>query len=207
MPDPVVLPRRQSRDPLERLDTPAPVTRALLKHCPALRGLTVLEPCAGAFAIGDVLRHEGPCIVRGFDLEPRSDDVVRADTSRPSWWPDFGCVRFSPDAVVTNTPFSLAATYWRLAQGFPLVALLVRITWLEACADREDVRDPDALIVLPRVKFTGPGAVDGEGKAYGGGDSATVVWALWANDRTLLPARPIIRVNRQELKALWSPLA
>jgi hypothetical protein len=118
------------------------MTRALLQHCPSIQNHEVIEPCAGAFAMGDVLASAGGCEVSAFDIEPRSPFVYAADTLAAGFFESIACDRHRT-AVITNTPFSLASDYWRQTQGFGLVALLVRITWLEACKDREDVRDPD----------------------------------------------------------------
>ncbi len=190
--------RRQSKDKLERLDTPDWVSRALVRHLPALAGMPVLEPCAGANAIGRVLADEAGCAVSAYDIEPRDRRVSQADTLSKGFfsedcWPDAAV-----SAVVTNTPFSLAAEYWRRTRHFALVVLLVRITWLEATKEREDIADPDALIIVPRAKFTGPGAIDPEtNEPYEGGDNATVCWAIWSR-QAFLPTVAIRRVNRKE---------
>ena len=195
--------RRQSKDPLERLDTPACVTRALVRYLPALSGMNVIEPCTGENAITRVLQAEAGCCVSAFDIEPRDAGVTQADTLTPGFFEHIAVKYGSEIAIVTNTPFSAAAKYWRRTQHFALVALLVRITWLEPAKDREDVRDPDAIIIVPRVRFTGPGAIDPEtGKPYTGGDSATVCWAIWAHEDRFLPTRSIYRVNRRELAEL-----
>jgi hypothetical protein len=187
--------RRQSRDPLERLDTPAFMTRALLAHMPKIATHHIVEPCAGAGAIVEVLRHDGKAGVIGFDIEPRAGGIVQADTIALTDWTKLGAI--APSALVTNPPFSLAANYWRLGRAFDVTVLLVRQTWLEVSRDREDISDPDAMVLMPRVKFTGPGAIDPEtGKPYTSSDSAACCWAIWAKDKRVLPARPIIRVAR-----------
>lgn len=195
--------RKQSKDPLERLDTPAPATLALLHYVRALRGAYVIEPCAGANAITNTLVCHGDCAVKPFDIEPRAPLMPAADTSVQSFWDaQVKAHDYRETAVVTNTPFSLASKYWHLTRGFGLVALLVRLSWLEATVERETVDDPDNLIILPRQKFTGPGAIDPEtGKPYTGGDSVTVAWALWFKGAYFLrPAQPIIRVSRHRLR-------
>lgn len=200
--------RRQSADPLERLDTPAFITRALLKYVPELAGMKVIEPCAGANAMTRVLADEGGCDVAAFDIEPRADGIMRADTLTPGFFEQIAAKYLTPGgnvladgrqiAVVTNTPFSKAADYWRRTRHFGLVALLVRITWLEKTHNREDVGDPDQIVIVPRTTFTGPGAIDPEtGKPLTGGDSATVCWSIWRLDDAWF-GRPIIRVGRRE---------
>jgi hypothetical protein len=191
--------RKQSRDPLERLDTPPAATRALLHYLPALAGLRVIEPCAGANAITHVLTAAG-CEVAAFDIEPRADGVLAVDTTTPGFFEQIA-TKHDPKriALVTNPPFSRAAHYSRVGQMFDLCVLLVRLSWLESTRDREDLPDPDALIILPRLKFTGPGAIDPDtGKPYTGGDSVTVCWAIWAPG-SRWPSRPIVRVSRKEL--------
>ncbi len=178
--------RRQSQDPLEFYETPPSVTRALM-HVGPVRGDRVIEPMAGANAITNVLRDEAQCDVTAYDIAPRGEGIIYAD----SLVPGFLAERRQPHlTVVTNPAFSLAAELWRQTRTFTRVALLVRITWLERCKDREDVADPVRLIVLPRVKFTGKGS-----------DSATVVWACWGD----WPPG-IVRLTRSDLKALEQPI-
>jgi len=163
--------RRQSRDPLERFDTPSWVTRALIKYGPLPRGLNVIEPMAGANAMTRVLADEGGCTVAAFDIEPRADGITQADTLAPNFFVPLAMTHDgSTISVITNPPFSKAAALWRHAQFFRRTALLVRITWLERTKDRDDVPDPVRVIVLPRPKFTRQGS-----------DSATVVWACWGD--------------------------
>lgn len=167
--------RRQSADPLERYDTPAWMTRALLQHCPRLAGRSIFEPCAGAGAIASVLEGEGACVVTALDIEPRHPLIGKADTlSSTAHWPR------DPIGIVTNTPFSRAADLVRLAeaQGVGFLFLLARLTFLERTGDRDDLRDPDLALVLPRMKpwFTGKGT-----------DSCTVAWFGWFSEPNIWP--------------------
>lgn len=198
--------RQQSKDPLERLDTPAWVTRALLAHCSAVRGVRVIEPCAGKLDMSRVLA-EGGCRVRSFDVAPRADGVEQADTLTRAFWQVDGPLAgetLSEVAVVTNPPFSGAAELLRLSlgAGVGLVSLLVRLTWLEATNDRADVPDPDSLIIVPRPKFIESEEAmairEAAGKPWGG-DNCTVAWATWEQGLHGHEAeRMIIRVNRRE---------
>lgn len=195
--------RQQSKDPLERLDTPDWVTRALIAHCPAITRRRVIEPCAGASRLSRVLMADGQCSVRSFDLAPRAAGVEQANTLVRTFWrrPDLGDLRRV--AVVTNPPFSGAAELARLAlgEGVGLLALLVRLTWLEATNDRCDVPDPDALIIVPRPKFIESAEAQAIREAAWnpwGGDNCTVAWAIWSDEIN----RGIIRVNRQEKASL-----
>lgn len=182
------------------------MTRALIRNLPAVGGMNVLEPCAGANAITRVLESEAGCVVSAFDIEPRDPRVTQADTLTPGFFEQIALAMDATTlALVTNPPFSLAAAYARRSVLFGLTALLVRITWLEATKDREDIRDPDAVIVLPRGRFTGPGATNPlTGEPYSGGDSATVIWAIWSQT-PLLPGFAIRRVNRREKAELEQP--
>jgi hypothetical protein len=197
--------RRQSRDPLERLDTPAFMTRALVQHMPAIAKHYVVEPCAGAGAIVDVLNAAGTRTM-AFDTEPRADHVMRGDTIAWTDWTTLGTV-YKPTALITNPPFSLGAEYWRLGRAFDVTALLVRLTWLEVTRDRADIADPDALVIMPRSPFTGPGAVAADGTPLVGVDSVTVCWAIWAKDKAVLPAKPITRLSRADKAALSAEAA
>lgn len=169
--------RRQSADPLERYDTPAWITRALVEYGSLSANERVLEPMAGAGAMVHVL-NERVRAVHAFDIEPRRNDIAQADAFGPD-----GLDAYSADwSVVTNPPFSRAAELWRAGCSFRRLAMLVRITWLERCADREDVDDPKRVLVLPRPKFVGKGS-----------DSATVVWACWGEW-----APGIVRLTRSD---------
>lgn len=172
--------RRQSADPLERYDTPDWCTRALIQHGPVSGGC-VLEPCAGAGAMVDVLREAG-CVVAAFDIEPRREDISPVDTLTPGFFEQIAATHGTDISLVSNTPFSLAASYQRRGQMFRRTALLVRITWLERTRDRADIPDPVRLIVLPRPKFAGKGS-----------DSATCVWACWGDWQP-----GIVRLSRED---------
>jgi hypothetical protein len=192
--------RRQSKDPLERLDTPDWVTRVLLDKWPHVRGKRVVEPCAGAGRMSRVLSAEGGCAVRSFDIAPRADGIDRADAVSPTFWSE----TYRREIVVTNPAFSIASTLFRRAWAYdaPAIALLVRLSWLEAAEDRADLPDPDGLIVVPRPQFIeSPEARairEAAGKKWGG-DSVTVAWAIW---HPFSPKLGIIRINRAQ-KAIY----
>lgn len=179
--------RRQSKDPLERYDTPAWVTRALIKHGP-VQGWHVIEPCAGAGAMVDVL-VEADCIVAAFDIEPRRDDITQLDTCMPGIFEQIRLGYGADLALITNPPFSRASEYQRRGALFRRTALLVRLSWLERTRDRLDVPDPVRLIVLPRPRFIGRGE-----------DMVTVAWACWGDW-----APGIIRLSRKDCEGLDAP--
>ena len=192
--------RRQSKDPLERFDTPAWVTRALLAHLPALHGMRVIEPCAGAGAMSRVLEADGSCRVQSFDVAPRAEGIHAVDTLASGFWLPGGRLTepLIGYAVVTNPPFSGAALLLRFAMRarVGLIALLVRLTWLEAVNDRADLPDPDTLLILPRPTFIesleARAIREAAGKPWNG-DNCTVTWAIWGDIE-----RQIIRVTRRE---------
>lgn len=191
--------RRQSVDPLERLDTPAWVTRALIKHAPDLLQFNIIEPCAGANAIArELIPRLSSGAVAAFDIEPRHPGVLQVDTMTPGFFEQIAVKHdASQIALVTNPPFSLATSYARRGQVFAATALLVRLSWLEAAKGRDDITAPGQIIVVPRPKFTGPGACDPDtGEPYKGGDSVTVCWCVWR--RYLAAFNPIVRISRSE---------
>jgi hypothetical protein len=194
------LARRQSKDPLERYDTPAWVTRALLDRYPFIRGMHVIEPCAGARAVSRVLAEEGGCRVRSFDIAPRAPRVQRADTLRASFWR----TQSRNEIICTNPAFSIAAAVIRhgLKSKAPAIVLLLRLSWLEMTADRHDIPDPDGLIVVPRPRFIeSPEARAIREKAgrKWSSDACTVAWMIWQRHT---PVLGIVRVNRAQ-KAVY----
>ena len=83
----------------------------------------------------------------------------------------------SPDWIVTNPPYKTgshtATDFVRHALNLGLsVAMLLRLTWLEPCADRVDIltEDPPTdVLILPRVNFIGaPGS-----------NPCTSAWLVW----------------------------
>lgn len=190
--------RRQSKDPLERYDTPAWCTRALLAKHPAVRmGETIFSPCAGDGAIARVLREAG-ATVRQFDIAPRAPDVKPGDITSRQFWRDY----YEGEPIIDNPPFSLAEDLLQNAIEFGAsrIALLLRLSWLESTESRQDLPDPKRIIVLPRPKYIeSPEARvirEAAGKKWGG-DSVTSAWMIWHEG---LPASYIVRVTKAEKK-------
>lgn len=181
--------RRQSKDPLERYDTQPWMVRALIATVPHLTTQRrVIEPCAGAGAIARVLEDEAGCTVHCADLEPRAPYVMQFDTLGRPWTTD------GSRPVITNGPFSRGGDlFWRCLEGnVPYLLNLLRLNFLERVPDRDDVLDPDWILVLPRIQpwFTGRKA-----------DSLTVAWMLWVFD--LEPdswPRGITRLGKDECR-------
>lgn len=201
----IVLSRKQSLDPLERLDTPDWCTRVLLERMPSLRGREVIEPCAGANRMTAVLANEGRCPCVAFDIEPRHPAVSRQDATDRAWW-----ATIAPGwTLVTNPAFSMAAELFRAAwHEDRTIALFLRLSWLEAAKDREDIPDPHALIVVPRPKFIQSPEFQARREATGkpwGGDNVTCAWAIWNHRDASLTAHPIQRVTRKDKARLEIP--
>lgn len=152
--------------------TPPEYTLALLDRFRVSR-MHVLEPCHGDGAIADLLVEAGASVRRG-DVNPDADS--RLDYVGDFLNPDLKVGDF--DAIITNPPFLLAPAIIRKAfDHAPVVAALLRITFLEPCEKKEASRRMDilerlqALYVLPRRSFTG-----------GPTDSATAAWFVFGED-------------------------
>jgi hypothetical protein len=199
--------RRQSLDPLERLDTPDWCTRVLIDRMPSLRGRAVIEPCAGANRLAVVLADEGGCRVNSFDIAPRHPAVLPHDATDHDWW-----ATIPPGwTLVTNPAFSIAAALLRAAwHAERTIALFVRLSWLEATQDRADViPDPQALVVVPRPTFIQSPEFEALRRATGkpwGGDTVTCAWVIWNHRDARLTRHPIQRVTRAQKAQLHTPL-
>lgn len=133
----------------------------------------ILEPCSGDLAIVNVLKRLllGPVVTN--DLRPSCPADYHMDACDPAFWrllTGFGHI----DCVVTNPPFVVAPEIIRLAlrHARRRVAMFLRLSILEPCADRIDwltETPPTRQIVLPRISFTGDGDTD----------SVTCAWYIW----------------------------
>lgn len=150
--------------------TPEWATRELLERV-AVYG-TVLEPCVGAGDMAAVLRNHLMVRVLTNDLDRNHPADYHEDATDPAFWRRFGD---SLDWVVTNPPFIVADRILPLAVRYANhVAMLLRLTYLEPCEGRAlwlANNPPSALIVLPRISFTGDGKTD----------SATCAWMVWSS--------------------------
>lgn len=160
--------------------TPADATQDLIRLAPELRGGELLDPCCGDGRMARALLAAGRVRqVRLNDFSPPTDSPAWAVASRRDA-ADPALYIPAPDLVVTNPPFGHAGAiaHQALARARRGVALLVRLTWLEACgssprAPRGERRwltacPPTRVIVLGRISFTGAGS-----------DCAGYVWAIW----------------------------
>jgi hypothetical protein len=165
------------------------MVRSLIRHAhPALVGdgstaptdLTIMEPCAGDGAIVNELKNQGfrRIFTNDIDEKRKTDFNFDAAGLWPTNFPD------SPtmfDWTVSNPPWAMPKgdrplpvniLKYALQRSNRAVSMLLRITFLEPCANRGAwLRDqpPDQIIVLPRYSFTG------DGKS----DSATACWMTW----------------------------
>lgn len=163
--------------------TPATETRRLIKQCPFING-AILECCAGAGDISDVLKTIDGSIVLTNDIDPLRDTDFHEDVSTDFGW---RFVDQSFDWIVTNPPFNIAPSIVPLAYRYANIgiAMLLRLSFLEPCLNRVDFlseHPPTKLIVCPRVSFTGDGKTD----------SVTCAWMIWdkrVSDSSIVIAR------------------
>lgn len=169
------------RRALDAYSTEERLTRALLDRV-QVRGL-VLEPCAGANRMADVLMHY-PGIgqittVMTNDIDPAytQDHWHNEDATDPNaaiW-------AMRPDWVVTNPPFGVAMPI--LENAFRAakvgVAFLLRWTFQEPVQERAEWlevhrRQLSDLLIFgsPRPSFTDDGRTD----------ATTVAWMVWRHD-------------------------
>ena len=167
------------RDALDRYYTPTAQRAAvdvLMRHLPLGPGLELLEPCAGTGNIARELRRHGHRVTTA-DIDPEVSglvDIPECDALRHPWAPG------SFDGVITNPPYKGAPALVRrlLPVGRIFSAHLLRLSFLEPCADRLDLvgaapRVEDAglalVIVMTRMSFTNDGKTD----------SVTTAWFVW----------------------------
>ena len=196
------------RDALDRYYTPQWVTEALLEHV-HVTGF-VLEPCAGMGGIADVLERRGRPVIR-CDIDPTASVENRVhDFLSDPYVGGFKMKYAAPSWIITNPPYVTpdkrkASDFVRRALGIaPRVAMLLRLSWLEPCADRADIfkdTPPSRLIILPRIAFKGPG---GKGNRT---DSVTSAWIVWDHDDSDASVTPGISwVTRADVARLSGQL-
>ena len=178
------------RDPLDRYYTPEWATQALVDYLGGRLAGGVWEPCVGKDWIGRVIRRS-PLVTswHGTDIDPDAsilhwDEYGSSEISAtrdfmhtvPNW-PDLAW-------IVTNPPYKvgdLTATDFvrralQFSQGGVNVAMLLRLTWLEPCADRSDIlaNDPPTdVLILPRVHFINAPS----------SNNCTSAWVIWDRNR------------------------
>jgi hypothetical protein len=167
-------------------DTPAPLTHAALEAIfgrtynhrlgtPSwMRQLTILEPCVGNHAIERVITQCGGIVFTN-DISLSHSADTHLDATLPAAWQSFPPV----DWVITNPPFSKASQIIPLAYNHASagVAMLLRLSWIEPCADRAKflhAHPPTSTIIVnPRPAYI-PGSKST--------DSVTSAWIIWRKD-------------------------
>lgn len=183
-------PQTEGRDELDRYYTPEWATQALVDYLGDRLAGNVWDPCCGQDWGGRVIRKaRGVKTYLGTDIDPSADiglwrkgefeKLNPCDflNEHSSW----GFLLSSAGWIVTNPPYKTgrvgASDFVRRAlTGNGSVAMLVRLTWLEPCADRVDIltnTPPSDVLILPRVNFIGsPGS-----------NPCTSAWVIWDRSR------------------------
>lgn len=158
--------------------TPVPLIDGLLKVlAPTLLPTDIVFDCAaGHGAI--VKRCRLDYVSFGNDPYPSLDyrPKFQLDATKADNWDKF----YKIDWTITNTPYDTELMLPMLTNAMKYsakgVAALVRVTWIEPCADRTNflVSNADSMRywvpVNPRPKFR---------TDINGTDSTTVAWAVW----------------------------
>lgn len=176
----------------DRYLTPPMATTALIERFPGLQGELLIDPCCGDGRMAKQLRGR----FRGQllnDIDPASPASWHLDATRAATWQRW--LEFGIGTVITNPTFAGASAIADHAlNAGHLLALLLRLTWLEATKGRQWLarRPPTSILVLPRIDFIGAGRTD----------SATYAWMIWA-DGIVPPGVKIVRaeeVSQQRLE-------
>lgn len=173
---------KPERDPLDRYYTPDSKAALLTDVVgPRLKGLSVWEPCVGGGSVANAVeRWADTVFTSDIDFEVAAqfygDFFDLADLLGTE--PPYGA-----DWIITNPPYFCAAAMVRrsLEVAHRGVAMLLRLTFLEGCRDREDILATTPLsdlIHLGRVAFEGPA---GELVRMGrqSSDQVPSAWFVW----------------------------
>lgn len=145
----------------------------------------VLDPCAGDCRMAEIVTEKTPAWVYTADLSSKFGvDRDKFDATVRSDWEAF--IRDLIDEeelawTITNPPFNQAYLILPLAWEFSKVgvAFLLRLSWLEPCANRADWMKEHAdhltnvIVFNPRPQFR---------EDTNGGDQVTVAWFVWRKD-------------------------
>lgn len=139
----------------------------LMQHLPIYDKLRLLEPCAGLGALVEPLERRGHTVMTA-DLDPGARVKLYTDSATHPW------PRDTYDGIITNPPFTQAPRMIRHLMQVPrhFSAYLLRLSFLECCANRTDLLAVDSglwrIVVTPRYSFRGQGK-----------DSVTTAWFIW----------------------------
>lgn len=129
------------------------------------------EPCIGQGAIATHIQNNSELkLIWSNDY----DDDTLADENRDASLPYLWEEMTKPDYMISNPPYGeLAAPIIRqgLVNVNIAVAALVRLNFLERCRDRDELPDPNIVLVLPRVKW--------DNTDYKTSDKVTHCWVIW----------------------------
>jgi len=165
------------RQPDDYYSTPAWCTRAIVPHLNSPS--SVLDPCAGAGAILDVVRDwAGPePELIAYDINERVAEIQTASIKAHT----DSLVQYSAwhqvDLIITNPPYSLALPFVKRAcdylsqWGKGQAAFLLRLAFLESKERNTFLRNrmPDDVYVLPKR----PSFINGKT------DSCAYAWFVW----------------------------
>lgn len=156
--------RRTKKDPLDRYYTPEWATKILTDDWPFPESVThVWEPCCGKGFLSDVLIKNTSCEIIATDFDKDCGAAVHdfLHDGLPSGLSE----AISSVAIVTNPPYTIpgatsADFVTKALEHTPYVAMLLRLTWIEATKDRAPIfasRPPSEIwAISPRVNFTTP---------------------------------------------------
>jgi len=150
------------RRPRDAYYSPAWSVDALLRAVTIDPASRVLEPCSGTNQISNRLIALGYSNVITNDINPYASARHHDDYLAQS---------FSAQWTITNPPFSLAFQFLTKAyrESTHGVALLLRLSFIEPTRQRGEwlaAHPPTAVIVLPRISFTGDGRCDNVATAW-----------------------------------------
>ena len=138
----------------------------------------IIEPCAGEGHLADRLRDYGYTVTES-DIDPtlrgKARDFLSDDFNEEAEW------------VVTNPPYTIkggprASDFYRQAMEVATkgVAMLLRLSWLEACRDRKDKLPKLTRVAIfpsPRVQYIGSGS----------SNPAQSAWFIWTPEGVTKP--------------------
>lgn len=152
----------------ELFPTDSKATRILLKYNPPID--KVVECCAGNGDITRVLLAKGYSVWENDLYDKRCNSILDIN-----YYKNVEYLAQYGHSLVTNPPFTLA---WNLLESaikyFKYIALYLSINFLEPTDDRwnGNIKEPNHIIILPRLSHTGDGLKD----------KKTCFWGVWNSD-------------------------